>query len=274
MSHLISATPANIERPAVIAVTSGKGGVGKTHISVNVSLMLARLGKRTMLLDADMGLANAGLLLGVKPDNGVGRVIEGEAVADAAVATRGGISLLSASDPLTEDGRERLCAAFQPMVTELDYLVIDLGAGIGEDVTTLAAAADVVTIVLADEPASFMDAYQLLKLLHVEHGCRRFAIVTSMVQDEAAGRLLFSSFARVASRFLDADLTHLGSVPRDNHVRQSAIAKRAVSEMFPEARASYAFAGVTRALDAHVARVPVQPLSAFFAGGETYVRAA
>ena len=80
--------------------------------------------------------------------------------------------------------------------------------------------------------------------------------------------------SRVASRFLDADLTHLGSVPLDRCVRQSAIAKRAVSETFPEARASHAFAGVTRALYAHVARQPVEPLSAFFSGGETYVRAA
>ena len=268
------ATPANIDRPAVVAVASGKGGVGKTHISVNVALVLAALGKRTMLLDADMGLANAGLLLGVKPDDGVSRVIAGVPVAEAAQDTRGGIRLLSSAEPMGEDGRERLCAAFAPMVAELDYLVVDTGAGIGADVTTLAAAADIVAIVIADEPASFMDAYTLLKLLHLEHGCSRFAIVTSMVPDEAAGRLLFGSFARVVSRFLDADLSHLGSVPHDGRVRQSALAKRAVTEMFPDSRAGHAFTALARSLDAHVARRPVGQLSAFFGTGDAYVRAA
>ncbi len=275
MSHLISSTPANIERPAVVAIASGKGGVGKSHCSVNLGVALARLGKRVALLDADMGCANAGLLLGLRPDDGVERVVtEGLPMADALRSGPAGVRLLSAGAPMGDDARERLCAAFAPMVAELDYLLIDAAAGVGPEVTDLATAADVVTILLADEPASFMDAYGLLKLLHLDRGCRRFAIVTSMVPDEAAGRLLFVSFARVVSRFLDADLIHLGSVPRDGRVRQAALAKRPVLDMFPDSRAGLAFVGLARALDTDVARHPVGQLSAFFGQGDARACAA
>lgn len=272
--HLISATPANIERPAVVTIASGKGGVGKSHTSVNVSVALARLGKRVALLDADMGLANAGMMLGVKPDTGVERVLAGESVDQVLRGSPTGVRLLSAGAMLSDDARGTLCAAFAPLVTDLDYLVIDAAAGIGADVTSFAAASDVVVILLADEPASFMDAYALLKTLHVDHGCRRFAIVTSMVTDEPAGRLLFASFARIVSRFLDADLAHLGSVPRDGRVRQAALAKRPVVDLFPDSRAALAFNGLARALDADVARHPVGGASAFFGQGAMHVRAA
>ena len=275
MSHLINATPANIERPAVVAVVSGKGGVGKTHISVNLSLALARGNKRVMLLDADMGCANAGLLLGLKPDGGAERVVAGTAsIAEAAQTGASGVRLLSASASIGEDARERLCAAFEPLVTDLDYLMIDAAAGVGAEVTTFAAAADLVALVLADEPASFMDAYALLKLLHVEHGCRRFAVITSMVADEATGRLVHGNFARVAQRFLGLPVTHLGSIPRDTRVREAALARRAVADLYPDSRAGTAFAALARALDAEVARRPVGGLSAFFGSGDIHARAA
>ena len=272
--HLIPATPANIERPAVVAVASGKGGVGKSHASVNLAVALARLGKRVTLLDADMGLANAGMLLGLKPDRGVERVLEGEAIAEVARAGPAGVRLLSASALIGDEARARLCAAFAPMVPDLDYLLIDAAAGIGADVTGLASASDVVAILLADEPASFMDAYALLKTLHLDHGCRRFVVVTSMVPDEAAGRLLFANFGRVVSRFLDAEVAHLGSVPRDGRVRQAALAKRPVVELFPDSRAGLAFVRLARALDADVARHPVDGASTFFGKGAAHACAA
>jgi flagellar biosynthesis protein FlhG len=232
-----------------IAVASGKGGVGKTNVSVNLSVALAKAGQRTLLLDCDMGLANAGILLGLDSPWTIGDVLAGRCGLDdlimtgpAGLAFAPGHSGTGSGSTLSHDERGRLFDALAPHRRDFDTIVIDTGSGIEASALALIAAADTPVIVVAPEPTSFVDAYALVKALHVAHGLDRFEIVTNMVQSEAAGHALFDRFRAVATRFLDMELVYAGAIPADPYVREAVLRKRCVVEAFPGAPATRAFA--------------------------------
>ena len=246
----------NGRRPVVVAVASGKGGVGKTHVSVNVAVSLARGGKRVMLFDADLGLANAGVVLGLPAQATVEDALSGKvSLADIVQAGPGGIGLISGGSGdaslavLDDDVQQRLCGAFRVFEGELDYLVIDTAAGIAPIVTGFVERADLAVIVINDEPASFIDGYGLLKALAARGRCRRALILTNMTTSEAAGRHLFQRFKAVAEKFLDIALDHLGSIPADPHVRRAALRKKCVVEAYPLTSAGQAFNRIAWEID-------------------------
>lgn len=247
---------ASHERSArVIAVTSGKGGVGKTNVSVNLSVALARLGKQAMLVDGDVGLANANILLGLNARATIADVLARDCrVAEIVQEGPAGMKLVPGHsggglDPaLRAADRERLALAFRPLAGSFDHVLVDTATGISADALGFAAASDLILLVLSAEPTAFMDAYQLVKVLALDHGRTELSVVTNMVDDEIAGRQLFRHFEEVVSRFLPTTLSHLGSIPRDEHVREAVLRKRCCIEAFPESRASAAFARVARAL--------------------------
>ncbi len=237
-----------LNRPVVVAVASGKGGVGKTHVSVNLSVALAKSGKRVMLFDADLGLANAGVMLG-RP---VGRTVrdalkEGVPLPEIVQPGPAGIGLISggsgdASLAVIDDKvLDGFCREFRVFENDLDYLVIDTAAGIAPNVTSLVEKSDFAVIVLTEEPASFIDAYGLLKVLAQRGRCREVLVVTNMVSNALAGRRLFERFKQVASNFLDIAIEHLGSIPHDHHVHSAAMRKRCLVEAFPLSTAGQAF---------------------------------
>lgn len=232
-----------------IAVASGKGGVGKTNVSVNLSVALSKAGQRTLLLDCDMGLANAGILLGLDSPWTIGDVLAGRCALDdlimtgpAGLAFAPGHSGTGSGSTLSHAERGRLFDALAPHRSHFDTIVIDTGSGIEASALALVAAADTPIIVVAPEPTSFVDAYALVKALHVSHGLDRFEIVTNMMQSEAAGHQLFDRFRAVATRFLDMELVYAGAVPADPYVREAVLRKRCVVDAFPGAPATRAFA--------------------------------
>ncbi len=161
----------------VIAVTGGKGGVGKTNVSVNLSLALAELGRRVMLLDADLGLANVDVLLGLTPKHTLADVIEGRCeLRDVLLQGPGGIRIVPAASGtqsmvhLSPAQHAGLIQAFSDIGDNLDVLVIDTAAGIGESVVSFVRAAQEVLLVVCDEPTSITDAYALIKLLNRDCG--------------------------------------------------------------------------------------------------------
>src|SRR3990167_6795040 len=163
----------------VIAVTGGKGGFGKTNVSVNLSLALADLGRRVMLMDADLGLANVDV-----------RIVP------AASGTQSMVQLT----PMQHAG---LIQAFSDISDNLDVLVIDTAAGIGDGVVSFVRAAQEVLVVVCDEPTSITDAYALIKLLNRDHGMNRFRVLANMAHSPQEGRNLFAKLTKVTDRFLD-----------------------------------------------------------------------
>jgi flagellar biosynthesis protein FlhG len=264
----------DVERKArVIAVTSGKGGAGKTSVSVNLGVALARLGRRTMLADCDVGLANANILLGVESARSIAdvarcsrRLEEVVCEGPAGMMLVPGHSGFGMGGGLAADARSELADAFRPYAGEIDTVIVDTGGGMAGEGLSLVAASDLVVIVLGPEPTAFIDAYALLKGLALHHGVSRFAIITNRVGGAAAGQALFDRFERVVEQFLPVHLDHLGAVPEDPYLRDAVFAKRCCLEAFPSAPASAAFARLASRIAA--LDVPMTPGGDLFFGLE------
>lgn len=240
---------ANANRPVrVIAVTSGKGGVGKTNVSVNLSVALARSGERVVLMDADLGLGNVDVLLGLQSRGNLSHVLSGEATLDE-IMLEGpeGIGILPAASGvasmagLTAAENAGLISAFSGMRWPVDTLVVDSAAGIADSVVRFAEAASEVVVVVCDEPASITDAYAVIKVLSREHDVTRFHVVANMVRDAAEGRRLFEKLSVAAKRFLDVTLTHMGSVPFDDYLRRAVQRQKTVVQLYGGAKSTRAF---------------------------------
>lgn len=232
----------------VIAVTSGKGGVGKTNLSVNLSVALARRGERVMLMDADLGLGNVDVLLGLKTEKNLSHVLSHQASLDDIVLEGPeGIGILPASSgvkhmaELSAAENTGLIQAFSGLKRPLDSLIIDTAAGIADSVVRFSQASNAVIVVVCDEPASITDAYAMIKVLSREHGVSRFFVVANMVRDAGEGRRLFEKLNAAATRFLDVTLVHLGSVPFDDYLRRAIQRQKPVLQAFGGARSSHAF---------------------------------
>jgi flagellar biosynthesis protein FlhG len=232
----------------VIAVTGGKGGVGKTSVSVNLATSLAGAGRRVMLLDGDLGLANVDVLLGLSPRYTLAHVLSGERTLDEILVTaKQGFQIVpaasGAADLASLDGAGHLglVQAFSGLAARLDVLIIDTAAGIAPGVLQFSQAAQHVLVVVTDEPASLTDAYALIKVLSRGHGVNRFRVVANMSRGPSEGAALFRKLEKVAGRFLDVLLEYAGDIPDDEHMRRAIRAQRPVVDAFPGAPASRAF---------------------------------
>jgi flagellar biosynthesis protein FlhG len=231
----------------VLTVTGGKGGVGKTNIAANLAITLAQFGRRVMLLDADLGLANVDVLLGLQPRYTLADVLRGErALADVIVTGPGGVRVvpgasgLAAIADLGTAGQAGLINAFSELTEDLDLLVVDTAAGISGSVQRFCAAASDVLVVVCDEPTSITDAYALIKVLSTEHGVTRFRIVTNMTHQGGDGRQLFEKLLRVTERFLQVTLDHAGSLPYDDRVWRAVQLQAPFVTAFPGSLAAAA----------------------------------
>lgn len=231
----------------VVAVTGGKGGVGKSTIAINLAAGYAALGRRTLLLDGDLGLANVDVLLGLTPRYTLAHVLSGERSLQEILldAPQGfqivpGASGVARLANLTQQEHLGLVRAFSSIAPRLDVLVVDTPAGISPAVLQLAQAAQTVLLVVCDEPASLTDAYALAKVLSRQHGVKRFRVLANMVRDSVAGRRLFNTLERVTARFLDVTLEYAGDVPDDPWVRRSVREQRPVVDAYPSSPASRA----------------------------------
>ena len=240
----------------VIAVTGGKGGIGKSNISVNLSLALAELRRRVVLLDADLGLANIDVLLGIKAEKTIADVMSGECeLNDILVRGPGGIRIVPAASgvqqmsSLNAQQHGAMIQAFSALSEQLDVLVIDTAAGISDTVVSFVRAAQEVVVVVCDEPSSITDAYALIKLLNKEYGLVRFRVIANMVANNKEGHQLFIKLSGVCERFLDVTMQYLGAVPMDENVRKAVKKQKAVLEFSPRCKASLAFKQLASTID-------------------------
>jgi flagellar biosynthesis protein FlhG len=224
----------------VIAVTSGKGGVGKTHVSCNLALLAARTGRRVMVLDADLGLANADIVLGVEPHRHLGHLLDGSApLQDVLAAGPEGVHVLAASTGVQEltrldDAQKlRLVTALDYIEDQFDLVIVDCGAGIGDNVLFFAGAAQEAILVVSPEPTSLTDAYATVKVLSQQAGVEHFQVVVNPVPTEAHGREVWERLTRVTDRFLGARVSFLGHIPRDENLQRALMAQRPLVQLFP-----------------------------------------
>jgi flagellar biosynthesis protein FlhG len=232
----------------VIAVTGGKGGVGKTSVSVNLATALASTGKRVMLLDGDLGLANVDVFLGLSPRHTMAHVLSGERSLDEIIleSAQGvqvvpGASGVADLANLSAAGHLNLVQAFSTLSARVDAMIVDTSAGISHSVMQFSQAAQHVLLVVCDEPASMTDAYALVKVLSRTHNVNRFRVLANMVRAPGEGEILFDKLQRVTSKFLDATLEYVGEIPEDPYLRRAIREQRPVIAAFPSSPATRAF---------------------------------
>jgi flagellar biosynthesis protein FlhG len=240
----------------VVGVSSGKGGAGKTNVCVNLGVALSRLGQRVTLLDADLGLANVDVLLGLKPTHTLEHVLNGECtLADVLVQTPSGLRIVPAASGVREmaalgaPGQAAIISAFGALSGTMDTLLVDTAAGISADVLGFLAATQEVLVVVCNEPTSITDGYALIKVLNQTHGIDRFRIVVNMVVQGERGQTVFEKLRRVTDRFLDVCLDYTGAIPMDPQLRKAVSKQRAVVEAFPSSESARAFDALARRVE-------------------------
>ncbi len=247
-SHATIGAPTVPQSVQVIAVTGGKGGVGKTNVCVNLGVALARRGHEAVLFDADLGLANVEVLLGLRSARNLSHVIDGEvSLADTLIEGPAGLKIIPGASgvsrmaSLSRAEQAGLIQAFSALTMPIDYLLVDTAAGITPDVIAFSRAAQEVILVVCDEPASVTDAYALIKVLNREHGVERFHLVANMVPGDRNGRRLYDRLLGVTDRFLDVMLAYLGSIPQDELLRKAVQRQKAVVDLYPRSPSAGAF---------------------------------
>lgn len=231
----------------VIAVTSGKGGVGKTNITANLALLAAKAGRRVLVIDADLGLANVEILFGLTPRFHIGDLIEGTATLEQ-VLSHGphGICMLPAGSGvqglthLDDAQKLRLITALDELEDRFDLVLVDTGAGIGDNVLFFAGAAQEALLIVNQEPTALSDAYAAVKVLSQQAGVNRFSVIVNSIPNEITARNIFEKLTKVADRFLDVNVRYIGFVPRDENVHRSVMARAPITESFPHSPASRA----------------------------------
>jgi len=233
-----------------LAVTSGKGGVGKTNVVVNLALEMAARGKKVLLLDADLGLANVDVMLGLNPQYSIQDVLSGEKrLEEVVVEGPRGISILPAASGVSElsqlsrEDKLVLLQELDTFQTDADVVLIDTAAGISDMVLYFNIAAQDRLVVVTDEPTSLTDAYALIKVLHTQHQEKRFRILVNNVPGPKEAKEVYRKLAMAADHFLGGlSLDYLGFIPRDPAVNKSVIQQKALVEAAPESKAAKAMA--------------------------------
>lgn len=223
-----------------IAFTSGKGGVGKTFLSLNFAVALAQRGHSVMLFDGDMGLANVHVLLGVHPERDVSEVLAGRCeISQIILPGPGGVKIVpgvSGNRDIAELGMRdvaRLLNELGAVQPTADFMVIDTGAGIGSHVTTLARLSDLIVVVVRDEPASLADAYGLIKVMYQSFGYQRFQVVINDASSPSRGVEVFERLQQVAMRFLGLPLVLAGVVPHEHNAIAAIRRREPLLSAFP-----------------------------------------
>ena len=237
----------------VISITSGKGGVGKTSIVANLGYAFYKMGKKVLVLDADMGLGNLDVLLGLAPKYNLSHVIAGEkTIEEILVSGPGDMKILPASSgiqeltQLTREQKIQVLTQLDPLIDSVDVLLIDTAAGISQNVMDFNATAHEIVVVVSPEPTSITDAYALMKVLSLKYSEKVCKLLVNMTARPEEGRDVYRQLHLVTDRFLDINIDYLGCVLYDTKVTRGVRNQRIVSELFPDAQASRCFKDLAR----------------------------
>ena len=249
-----------VSRARIIAITSGKGGVGKTNVAVNLSIALSRLGKRVLLMDADLGTANADLLCNFAPGLGnIGHVIAGRrSLQEIIINAPGGFRMIPGASGLAqvaaleEYQRESLVAQLRQLEADADLMLIDTGAGVSPNVISFAAAADQQLVVTSPEPTAIADAYAVIKAIHQMNTDLDVRLVVNMARGKAEAMNVFQRIDGVCRRFLNLHIWYGGYVLLDSAVGRAVRKRNPFLLESPRCDASLSMQQVARSLDCKV----------------------
>lgn len=239
----------------VVAITSGKGGVGKTAMVSNLALLLARMGKRVLILDADLGLANIDVVFGLAPSHNLNHFFTGEQDLES-ILTDGpeGIKILPAGSGvqrftrLDSEQKMRLLEALDAMHNDFDFVLIDTEAGISENVTYFTTAAHEILVVTTPEPTAITDAYALMKLLSNQYHEKHFNLIVNFIKNEEEALDVYRKLTLVANRYLDISIDYIGSIPRDRLMVEAIRKQQVLVQLYPESKTSAAFEALARTI--------------------------
>lgn len=256
----------------VVAVTSGKGGVGKTNISINLALALSDRDKSVTLMDADLGLANIDVLLKLKPLRNLSHVIEGDCeLKDILIDGPNNIRIIPASsgikmmNQLTPAQNAGLVHAFDELEESTDYLIVDTSGGLTDSVVRFCSAAQEILVVVCNDPASIADAYALIKTLNRDFQVQRFQVVVNKVQTDAEGCDLFERLRSVTEQFLDVVLRLKAIIPHDDNILRAARQRRAYYLTYPNSKSIKSFKKLASEVDTQNRTVRASGGLTFFA---------
>ena len=243
-------------RTQVIGIASGKGGVGKTIVSVNLAVALQLMGKRVMLLDSDLGMANAQIALGASCTYNLSHFLSGEkTLQEIIVTTRTGIRLVPGASgmqdmaALSQLQAASIVQAFSVLDEEIDYLIVDMAAGISPSVLTFMSACPRRYIVVRDDPSSIADAYATIKILIQEYGLNEIYLVLNGMNSQEEGQLLFERMNHVCARFLNQTVQYLATIENDVNILYSLKRYKSVLEFAPDSKGARDFRRMADATD-------------------------
>lgn len=248
-------TPQN--KTLSVAIMSGKGGVGKTNIALNLSYCLFKAGHPMLLMDCDIGLANLDVLLGIAPDKTIQDFVDDDTPIREIVIplSRGGFDLLPAASgvpellDLDEDAREHLFERLHPLFQNYDFAFMDLGAGISPTVLSFAAMSHLRVVIVTPEPTSLTDSYALIKVLATQHGVKDFHVIVNMAETKAEEREAFHRLNAACEKFLGFSVTKLGAIGHDKHVPEAVRKQSPLMKMAPSSKAARDLMAIAVKLD-------------------------
>ena len=235
----------------VISVTSGKGGVGKTNISANLAYLLSRRNKKALVLDADAGLANIDVILGINSQYNLYHVLKGEkSLSEAVIEGPGGIMILPSASGIPEmtdlsrGQKLTLIDELNALNEALDFMIIDTGAGISSNVMYFNMVAKEIIVVTSPEPTALTDAYALIKVLYQRHAKKRFRLLVNMVRNPSEAKEIYERLSQATDHFLNLTIEYLGYVLLDEKVRDAIRQQKAFAEVYPNTPATKCLAKI------------------------------
>lgn len=240
----------------VFAVTSGKGGVGKSNIVINLALAFDQIGKRVLIIDGDLGLANIDVLMGLTPKYNIHDVFDGtKTLSDILLKGPGKIKIMPASSgvqelaELEDHQKMFLMEMLEVLEDKIDVLLIDTGAGISDNVIYFNLVAQEKIVVITPEPTSLTDAYAMIKVLYTGHGEKHFKVLVNIAKDDKEALGIYSQISKVADAFLDGlSLDYLGYIPKDKNIQRAVMRQQAILKLFPDSPASQVFPTLAKRL--------------------------
>ena len=256
---------------SVVSVTSGKGGVGKTAVAANIAVVLARTGKKVLIIDADLGLANMDVVFGLNPRFNLNHFFAGEkGLEEIVLEGPEGISILPAGSGvqsvthLSSEQKMRFMEAMEIFHGKFDLVIIDTEAGISENVTYFNVAAQEIMVVTSPDPTAITDAYALMKLLSIQYHEKRFNLVVNSVKDEDEALAVYKKLTLVSNRYLDISIDYLGCIPFDKRMRESVSRQQVIVDLYPTSKPSAGFISMAKNLACVLENVQPKGNSQFF----------